>query len=350
LAATSAGRDASVPHAAALPQTAAARITEPGPLRGVPLPGRTGLKLVVASDPPFLLDVDSGRVGPLAGLHVHGHPVLTVLAVGADALVWLDRLAPARGFPSAELYVVRHGSTVARRIGSGWEVAPAGDGRAVWVKSYAAARRCHLRKLGVDGRLLIAPRALPCSSRLATVPGVGALLGQGSSLVDPETRRTLLRSGGALAIAGRFALGSSGRLRPLTLTNLRDGRRRLLPWPSQISHFDDAAVQPHGDLVAVGFADPAFGGGGTQVTDVWLLDPVRGRFSHLPDMPAAVALKFTSMCWTGDGRLVWLAETGGRDVVAVWRPGQHRIAVRPARLPARNSGSDSFVVWSSHLP
>src|SRR5437879_5867273 len=41
LAATSAGRDASVPHAAALPQTAAVRITEPGPLRGVPLRRRT---------------------------------------------------------------------------------------------------------------------------------------------------------------------------------------------------------------------------------------------------------------------------------------------------------------------
>ncbi len=227
---------------------------------------------------------------------------------------------------------------------------PVTEGRAVWVKSYGAARRCNLRKLGLDGRLRRAPRALTCSTRLATVPGVGALLGQGSSLVDPETGRTLLRSGGVLAIAGRFALGSSGRLRPLTVTNVHDGRRRLLPWPSQISHFDDAAVQPHGDLVAVGFADPAFGGGGTQVTDVWLLDPVRGRFSHLPDMPAAVALKFTSMFWASDGRLVWLAESGGRDVVAVWRPGQRRIAVRPVRLPARNSGSDSFAVWTTHQP
>jgi hypothetical protein len=268
VAATSAGRDGSVPRAAAFPQTAAARTAEPGPLRGVPLPSRTGLRLVVASDPPFLLDVDSGHVTPVAGLHVRGHPVLTVLAVGADALVWLDRLAPARGFPSAELYVLRHGSTVARRIGSGWEVAPAGDGRAFWVKSYAAARRCNLRKLGLDRRLLRAPRALPCSSRLATVPGVGALLGQGSSLVDPEKRRTLLRSGGVLAIAGGVALGRSASPRPLTLTSLSDGRRRSLAWPSRVRQLDEAAVQSHGGLVAVGFADPAFGGGGTQVMDV----------------------------------------------------------------------------------
>lgn len=62
-------------------------------------------------------------------------------------------------------------------------------------------------------------------------------------------------------------------------------------------------------------------------------------------MPAAVSLKFTSMSWTGDGRLVMLAQTANRDVVAVWRPGQKRLAVRRVRLPERNGGSDSFVVW-----
>lgn len=40
------------------------------------------------------------------------------------------------------------------------------------------------------------------------------------------------------------------------------------------------------------------------------------RFRHLPDMPAAVSLKFTSMSWTSDGRLVMLARTAGREVVA----------------------------------
>jgi hypothetical protein len=45
-------------------------------------------------------------------------------------------------------------------------------------------------------------------------------------------------------------------------------------------------------------------------------------------MPAEVALKFTSMSWTGDGRLGFLARTADAgDVVAVWRPGQPRIAV-----------------------
>ncbi len=88
---------------------------------------------------------------------------------------------------------------------------------------------------------------------------------------------------------------------------------------------------------------------GIQVTDVWLLDPATRHFRHLPDMPAAVQLKFTSMAWASDSRLVMLAQTSGpsgdRDLVAVWKPGQRQIALRLVRLPARNSGSDAFVVW-----
>jgi hypothetical protein len=61
-------------------------------------------------------------------------------------------------------------------------------------------------------------------------------------------------------------------------------------------------------------------------------------------MPAAVSLKASFMSWTNDGRLVILAESGGREVIGVWRPGDKRIAVRRVRLMQRNSGSDSFVV------
>jgi len=132
------------------------------------------------------------------------------------------------------------------------------------------------------------------------------------------------------------------------LTDLRSGKRWRLGYPSQIGDqggTDQAAVQRDGKLVALSFSDPAYMSSGTQVTDVWLLDTTNRRFHHLPDMPAAVLLKFTSMSWT-NGRLVLLAETAQHDVAAVWRPGDKRIAVRRVKLPPRNSGSDSFVVSS----
>jgi hypothetical protein len=61
-------------------------------------------------------------------------------------------------------------------------------------------------------------------------------------------------------------------------------------------------------------------------------------------MPAAVPLKFTSMSWTSDGRLVIL-QTDRPKLVAVWRPGQKRIAIRRLRMSISNVGSDTFVPW-----
>jgi hypothetical protein len=325
----------------------AASNAEPRPLTGVPLTGPTGLRLLVSANPPLFLDVDTGRVAPVTGLDVRGDPVTSVLAVGEDAVVWLARSGGGT-VPAAELYVVRHGSTAARRIGTGWDVAPAADGRAIWVKRYRSARRCILAELGLDGRLRRAPRALPCTTRLVAAGSV-PLLVRGGTVSDPLGTRLPATPGRVLTVVEGVVLSSAGLHGPLTLTDLGSGARRRLPWPSEIGGpdsqggTDDAAV--HGSLIALGFADPAYEGDGTQVIDVWLLDPARASFQHVPDLPAAVSLKSTSMSWTSDGRLVMLAESGGHDVVAVWRPGRERIAVRRVRLPIRSNGSDTFVAW-----
>ena len=176
------------------------------------------------------------------------------------------------------------------------------------------------------------------------------VLAEGGSVTDPASGRVLLRSGSLRAIAGHLALTVGEPLHPLTLTDLRTGTRRALRWPSQIGGPDQAAVDPGAKLIALSFSDPAYQGTGVQVTDVWLLDPGAGRWQHLPGMPADVALKFTSMSWTSDGRLVMLAQTptsgpASHVVIAVWRPGQKSLAVRSVHIPARDSGSDSFLAW-----
>jgi hypothetical protein len=232
----------------------AAAAEQPRPLSGMRLTGATHLRLLVANDPPFVLDVDSGRVVPVSGLNVRGQPVLSVLPVGDDAVIWLDRPTYAKRPPSAELYLVRHNQTRATRFASGWDVAPAADGRSVWIKSYLTSRRCLLRRVGLDGGVR-ARRALACSTRLASVSGAAALLGRKGSLVDPRTGAAL-PTANALAIAGGFALGSAGSQMALTLTDLRSGKQRRLPWPSQINFTDAAAVSPNGRQIAVGFADP----------------------------------------------------------------------------------------------
>jgi hypothetical protein len=308
----------------------------PKPLHGVPLSRSTGLRLLVADDRPFMLNVDTGWVAPV--LNTTGHPVLSVRQVGEDAVIWLDKR-----YPHAEIYVVRHGTTKAVRLATAWSVAPSADRRAVWLKSYTDARHCTLREVGLDGRPRRSARSVPCSTRLEDAGGTPVLM-QGSSVVDPASGRTLLRTGGVWAIAGRFALTTAGATFPLRITDLRTGKRWRLPWPSRIGGIDQAVVHPGSGLIAMDFADPAYQGSGTQVTDVWLLDPATRRLSQLPGMPAAVSLKSTSMSWTSDGRLVLLAQTAGHDAVAVWRPGWKQIAVRRVRLPMRDGGSDTFAI------
>jgi hypothetical protein len=340
------GRSIALPAVLALAALAGvshAAAPAPPPLAGAPLSGTTGLRLLVPNAPPILFDVDTGGVTAIRGIAVRDKGVVWTVAVGADAVVAADHPG-ARAFPSVEIYAVRRGNSRATRIGVGSAVVPAAGGQAVWLKGFRGARHCVLRRIRLDGRVSRRARRMACSARLAEAGG-RAVIVQGGTIRDPLTGRTLVRAG-VWAIAGTHALGNAGSHRPLPLTDLRTGKRRFLPWPSAIDHSDEAVVHPDGRLVAVGFADPSYLGEGTQVTDVWLLDTVTGEFQHLPDMPAEVALKRTRMSWTADGRLVWLAESGGRDVVAVWKPGEERIRVRRVQLPMRSGGSDSFVVWA----
>jgi hypothetical protein len=314
----------------------------PRPLRGVPLHGATGLRLLVAANPPYVLDVDNGRKTPVTDLRPSPHAVLWVRPAGRDALVVLDRLQPGRKLPTQEIYVVRHGTTTAKLLGTGWGVAPSADGQAVWISAYVNARHCKLREVSLGGRHRRAGRPFPCGW-LDEGGSLGLILHRRTryELVDPSSLRTLLHAPKILAVAGRRVL-TEDKAKGLRLIDMATGKRSRLSWPSSIGGTDGAAVDASGKLLALGFANPAYYG--TQVTDVWLLDAETGGFRHLPDMPAVVSLKFTSWAWTSGSRLVFLAETEGATVVGVWKPGDQRIAVRRVKLPERNSGSDSFVL------
>jgi hypothetical protein len=146
---------------------------------------------------------------------------------------------------------------------------------------------------------------------------------------------------GIVAVAGRRLVTVGGEIE-FALVDPAGGAARRYDWQSVVGPLGEAAVDPSGRYVALGAGNPAWGGGGRQALDVWILDTATGGLLQLPGMPAFVALKGTSMAWTDDGRLVLLAEAERGAVVAVWKPGAARLAVRPVRLPLRDSGSDTF--------
>lgn len=318
------------------------RASDPAPLRGAPLRGETGLRLVVADNPPFVLDVHTGRVTPVPGLRPLTRGTLSVSGVAGRAAVVVARSAWRR----ADLYAIHGPATRVAALGTGTDVIAAADGRSVWIKSLAGRSRCALRRLTLDGTEVRGPRTFPCASTIYPGGSLGLVVNR-TRVIDPSTGRMLLRTRwGVLAAAGT-TLVLAGPSNHFTVLDAATHVQRRLPWPRTVGGLDAPAVDPRGRFVALAFANPAWkrepGARTYQALDIWLLDTRSGRIRQLPGMPALVSLKDTSMAWTDDGRLVLLGESGGRDVVAVWRPGLRQLAVKTLQLPERgDSGSDSF--------
>jgi hypothetical protein len=321
----------------------AAGSSSAGPLRGIPLGRDSNLHLLVADRPPFVLDVDRGRVMPLPEAATPAAPVVWVTPVAGRGAV-----VAAESYPRTRLTAVRGTKRRLSALGTGETVWPVADGAAadsVWIESRDGRSRCTLRLVALDGRTLRARRSLPCSAR-TSVPVAASpnLVWSPTRVVDPRTGATAMETSlPIVAIAGEELL-LDGPGDGLTLLDARTGAERSLPWPSSHGALDTPAVDLTGRYVALAFANPSRTSPAGQWSDLWLLDTTTGKLTQLPGMPAFVALKATSMAWTRDGRLVLLAESAGRDLVAVWKPGQPQLAVKIVRLPERDGGSDTFAI------
>ena len=98
---------------------------EPTPLHGIPLRGPTGLRLVVADRPPFVLDVDTARATPLRRVPTLRRGALWVVGVGGRSAVVVARSV----WRHADLYGVRGRATRVVELGDSADVVPAADGR-----------------------------------------------------------------------------------------------------------------------------------------------------------------------------------------------------------------------------
>ena len=121
---------------------------EPAPLKGVALDAKSGLRLLVADSPPFVLDVDSGAITRVGSVGLGDSAVVDV--AGRAGVVHTGDVAFAvGGLPARAL-----------RLGTALALVPAPGGRSVWLKS-RTGRGCALREIRLDGRRVGAAQAFP---------------------------------------------------------------------------------------------------------------------------------------------------------------------------------------------
>ena len=110
----------------------AARSVEPLPvLSGVPLSGLTHLRLIVSGAPPYILDLDSGAIRPVAGVtdtHTDG---VWVMPVRGGALAATYRYCKGCNVQMSASIVGADGSV--RRVASGRSVVASRNSAAAWV-------------------------------------------------------------------------------------------------------------------------------------------------------------------------------------------------------------------------
>jgi hypothetical protein len=305
------------------------------PFGGRPL-GRTGLHLVVAGNPPLAVDVDSRAVQEVRVPGLGRGTATYVIRVGRVAvLVEIAEWPCATCAANGRAFVIRRGEPTADPLGGASDAAAARGGNRVWILAYNEQSRCTLRQVGLDGATVRAPHDVPCGTmRGPETAGLVLTRGKEELLLEPTSGRTLLRARQILATKNHVAV-TTGRGLSLIVRDLRaDDKRQQLRWPSVLPYAGAGAGHPHAPLIALTFDHPS-APGPRQLFDVWLLNTGSRRFTHVPQMPVAVDLKFTTMQWTEDGRVVILTRTGGRDALVVWRPGELDIRSAYLRLPGR---------------
>jgi hypothetical protein len=192
-------------------------------------------------------------------------------------------------------------------------VTPVGDGALAQVECLSCRRRVRAFLVHVDGTV----RRIPTASPLVTA-------------ASARPRWTM---------TAQIATNARDRV---ALVDHERGVHLRLRWPSILGGIGGVLAQPGGPFLALTFADPAYPGP-QQAEDLFLLDTRTGAITHVPGFPAQIDLKFSSMSWTHDGRLVMLLQAAGTTSVGVYRPGNRAVSLRRVRLPVRNSGSAAFV-------
>ena len=264
-----------------------------------------------------------------------------------------SRATPQSSSPSPDprssnkrLWIVRRAATTASPIGDGRDVAVAADRAGIWVTRLVSRRHCALLRIGIDGRRSAA-RAIPCAWIIAPAGTLGLVVHR-TQIIDPRTRRKVFGTKqGVLAVAGRRVLLAGGvshspgyRFTLLDTATATPAPIRVAEHPRRTRRAGCRSARAA--IIAIPFADPSWHNTGRQVLDVWVLDTVTARLTHLPARPPTCRSSArASRGRTTAGSSSSARRTSGPSSASGARD-RSALSLKTVRLPVRDGASDAF--------
>ena len=299
-------------------------------IEGALLPEADAPKLLVAADRPFILDTSSGAVRRVVGLRPADGPFSVLGATRAGAVMVSSLTGRVYGVNAFGRRVVN--------LGVALTAIPDSSGGRIWLLARGSGATCAIRLVSLGGVLLRSARRFSCGFAQAGWP-LG-IITRRRQIVNPISGRVVFRSRRAiLGVAGSsiVQLVQTQTGPRIAVTDLGSRRTHLV---SGNVGFVSAEYEtsPDGQRVLLWR-------GGPFVLAASALDVRAAFISLLPGMPARAYFKHTGFAWASNGEVVILAESGGRNIVAVWRPGDRVLRVRRVVMPDR-AGERSIAVLS----
>ncbi|HVX43485.1 MAG TPA: hypothetical protein VHC49_06355 [Mycobacteriales bacterium] len=185
-------------HAGRAPHPAmsgASHGANPPALRGRPLSGDTGLRLISDGS---ILDLDTGRTRPVTGLTPSGRAIDAFAVAGATMI---SATCTDRRPCTNEVFVLARDGFHVTRLATNASGAPGRAG--VWVDHRKPGGRCTLSEMTAGRRTLVPPAPISCGVTVVGETRDGVLTAGGAVLDPRHHLRVINQAGGPiLAVAG----------------------------------------------------------------------------------------------------------------------------------------------------
>jgi hypothetical protein len=324
--------------------------TEPGLLRGLPMPPAEDLRVFLTGRAPAWYSLATGQATPIAGLPPSRFPYALLRVAGgwaAEPSPNGHACLPDCPDPRLPVFYIADGSVQARRIGVTKERSPGNERGVLWLATYppgttdVSMTSATAQQVTSSGKRVGSPVRLPAGYLIQQEVGSYLLLSpvlQGPGPViyklwNPATQQVIQTFQDVIAAgAHQIAWASCGHC-GVRVYDLNTGLSFTIGLQAG-SRAYDGSFSADGRLLAVHLSGGITRDGRATLARIGVIDTARRHLRVLSGSTVGVDLP-ESLTFGWQGHELIAAVTGARQLaqIASWRPGAARMFVRRLSLP-----------------